>query len=87
MQTIGYVCPQCGSAEPHRMAATSQTCWRTIAEARNCEHEPNSLGTSCQHCGIPAEMVPPDELAEHLSAAIATALREIAGQIGLFDGA
>ena len=56
------------------------------APASDCEHEPDWLGVKCQHCGIPAEMVTPDELAEHLSAALDTAYAEMAGQLGMFGG-
>ena len=52
--------------------ARPMTAW-IDAPASDCEHEPDWLGVKCQHCGIPAEMVPPDELAEHLSAALDTA--------------
>ncbi len=85
MQTLGYVCPQCGSAEPHRMAATSQSCWRNIAEARPCVHEPNARGTACQHCGIPAEMVTPDELTDALMAEMANARLAAGGQTSWLD--
>ena len=50
-----------------------------------CRHEPNLRGTACQHCGIPAEMVTPDELSDALMAeAVALRLRA-AGQTGWLD--
>lgn len=48
----------------------------------DCQHEPNARGTQCQHCGIPAEMVAPDELAEALSAALIAVERSRLGQVG-----
>ena len=50
-------------------------------EARaDCDHEPNARGTQCQHCGIPAELVTPDELAEALSAEMDAARMRASGQ-------
>ena len=52
-----------------------------------CQHEPNLRGTACQHCGIPAEMVTPDELAEALTVEIDAARIAASGQMGWLDHA
>jgi hypothetical protein len=46
----------------------------------DCEHEPNARGTQCQHCGIPAEMVTPEELEAALMAEIDNARLAASGQ-------
>jgi len=51
-----------------------------------CNHEPDPRGVKCQHCGIPAEMVPPDEIADALMAAIDAARLAAGGQLAMFDG-
>ena len=50
-----------------------------------CDHEPNLRGTACQHCGIPAEMVTPDELAEAMMAEVAAIERREGGQTSWID--
>lgn len=45
-----------------------------------CEHEPNARGTACEHCGILAEMVAPDELEAALMAEIDNARLAASGQ-------
>lgn len=53
------------------------TAWLDVAQDDPCDHYPNARGTACENCGIPAEMVPPDELAEAFMAEVrASALRE-----------
>lgn len=51
----------------------------------HCAHEPDALGVRCQHCGIPAVMVPPDELAEALMAEVAAAAIRASGQLGWIE--
>jgi hypothetical protein len=53
------------------------TTWLDVSD---CAHEPNARGTACQHCGIPAELVTPDELAEALSAEMDAARLRADGQ-------
>ena len=45
-----------------------------------CAHEPNLRGTACQHCGLPAEMVTPDELVIAMAYAYAEARAKAEGQ-------
>ena len=52
-----------------------------------CSHEPDARGVKCAHCGIKAEMVPPDELAGALYAAIVARELAEAGQLGMFGDA
>lgn len=56
--------------------------WQVLIE---CTHEPNARGTQCQHCGIPAEMVTPDELAEALTAEMDAARLRAGGQTSWLD--
>jgi hypothetical protein len=53
--------------------------------ATECRHEPNLRGTACQHCGIPAELVTPDELTDALMAEIVAIRVRDAGQTGWLD--
>ena len=55
------------------------------AQASDCAHEPNVRGTACQHCGIPAEMVTPDELTDALMAEIESARLAAGGQTSWLD--
>lgn len=52
--------------------------------ARACEHIPNDRGTACALCGIPAEMVTPDELADALYAECERRRLEAGGQLTAF---
>ena len=56
--------------------------WIDDHDPSDCAHEPNARGTACQHCGIPAEMVTPDELAEALTVEIEAARIAASGQMG-----
>lgn len=61
--------------------------WIEAAPADDCPHEPNDRGTQCALCGIPAEMVPPDELADAMMAAYNALILAQAGQLTAFgDG-
>ena len=62
-------------------------CLAPCALVSDCEHIPNASGTACALCGIPAEMVPPDELADAMMAAHDALLLAQAGQLTAFgDG-
>ena len=50
------------------------------APASSCDHWPNARGTACQHCGLTAELVTPDELAEALMAEVDAARLRAGGQ-------
>jgi len=50
----------------------------------DCEHTPNARGTACERRGMPAEMVPPDELQEALWAEIMRARLAASGQLAMF---
>lgn len=52
------------------------------APASPCDHWPNPRGTACQHCGLTAELVTPDELAEAMMAESAALAVRAAGQLG-----
>lgn len=52
------------------------------APASSCDHWPNARGTACQHCGLTAELVTPDELADALTAELAAARLRAGGQLG-----
>lgn len=60
------------------------TAWLDIP-SQDCAHEPNALGTACQHCGLTAELVTPDELAEALAAEIDRARLVAGGQTSWLD--
>jgi hypothetical protein len=60
------------------------TTWLDLP-SQDCDHEPNARGTACQHCGIPAELVTPDELAEALSDEMDAARMRASGQTSWLD--
>lgn len=61
------------------------TTWLDGSPASSCDHEPNARGTACQHCGIPAELVTPDELEMALTAEIENARLAASGQTSWLD--
>lgn len=50
-----------------------------------CTHEPNLRGTACQHCGMPAELVTPDELGEAMMAELSALRVRASGQTEWLD--
>lgn len=63
------------------------TAW-TDADHPECAfygHSPNTAGTECEMCGLPAEPDDPDELAAALCAALDTLYAQVPGQIGWAD--
>lgn len=51
----------------------------------SCDHEPNARGTACEHCGLTAELVTPDELAEAMMAEVAALRLAVGGQTSWLD--
>ena len=62
---VVHACPNCGA---DLYACRDNGCADTNTEPPCIagDHEPNDTGTACYYCGLPAEPVDPQELAEAL---------------------